>query len=698
MYVVFIRPASLKTMRSAFSFCMLFLLATLSMESLAAKEDRFNVTQVLVEGNTLLSDQQLAVLMAPLVGSGRVVDDLQRTRTELENAYRAAGFAGVAVTVPEQKLQGGAIKLRVVESGSDGAKPDNGASSGPSDLPFLTAQATPSLPKPLELSTPIPPASSVAAAVPTVEDTMVEEAKVQSFNIRQFLIEGNTLLPAEQLASLVTPYAGERKVYGDIQRALEAVESAYRAEGYNTVQVYVPEQELSQGDVKLQVTEGVIGKVSVTGNKYFSAANVRDGLPALKEGVAPNARRLSKNIQLSNDNAAKQVEVTLGVSEEEEGKINARVAVTEEDPLKYSLTLDNTGSSATGKHRTGFAYQYANLFDMDHTLTMAYTTSPDAPKGVTVNILSVAYRMPLYNLGDSLDMIYGKSSVNTPSVQATGFGLTGKGDVLALRFNHYFARRGEYSAKLAFGFDYKYFNTRCSINGVPQSFDPPVPAIASCTPHTSRPISVTYSGQKQGAASMLDYNVGLSYNLPIGNSYLYNGEFDHYSFIAGRPVEDHFTILRYGINYLTVIFTDWQVKAALTGQFTDKGLIAGEQFGLAGSNAVRGFTERAIAADAGEMINIEAYSPELAKDLGIPGSLRGVLFFDISHGRNIGVVNPTPTTAISLGAAAAGVGLRYSLQKNLSIRADVAQVTKAGPIGTEGRGDWRGHFNILFSF
>lgn len=367
------------------------------------------------------------------------------------------------------------------------------------------------------------------------------------FDIGLFKIEGNTLLPAAQVDAQVFPFAGPGREYGDIQRALEALENAYRTAGYNTVQVYVPEQELTQGEVKLLVSEGVIGKVRVSGNKYFSVANVRAGLPALKEGVAPNARRLSENIQLSNDNPAKQVEVILGVSEEE-GKVDASISVTEDDPLKLSLMLDNTGSGATGKHRIGFALQEANLFDLDHTLTLAYTTSPDAPKGVKVDIFSIAYRLPLYGLGDSIDVIYGKSSVNTPSVQATGFGLTGKGDVLALRFNHYFPRLGEYSAKLSLGLDYKYFNTRCDINGITQPIDPPLPAIASCTPHTSRPVSATYSGQWQGPGSALDYTLGLSYNLPLGSSYLFGGSFDRYSLIAGRPSKDNFAVLRFGGN------------------------------------------------------------------------------------------------------------------------------------------------------
>ena len=650
------------------------LLIQLCFPSFAAGGVRFDISEIHVEGNTLLTDQQLTDFMMQslrLVGKNRGIEDLGRARDALELAYTTAGIPGVEVSIQEAALAAGVVMFQVAEFN------DRNASVHP-DNP---------LPKAIETIGTMPAPAEKADDQPTDDER---------FNISAFRIEGNTLLAIADVDNLVTPFTGEKRVYGDIQRALEAVESAYRAAGYNTVQVFVPEQELSEGIVKLQVTEAVIGKVTVSGNTHFSEANVRAGLPALQEGLAPNARQLSKNIQLSNDNPAKQVEVTLGVSEDE-GKIDAKIAVTEDRPLKYSITLDNTGSSSTGKHRSGFAAQYANLFDRDHMLTLAYTTSPDAPKGVNVNIFSFAYRMPLYGLGDSLDLVYGKSSVNTPSVQSTGFGLTGKGDVMSFRYNHYLARRGEYSGKFALGFDYKYFNTRCSINGIPQSFEPPVPAIASCTPHTSRPVSASYTGQWQGPASMYDYNVSLSRNVPIGSKYLFNDGMDRYSLIANRLVAERFTVLRYGGSYLTAILTDWQIRMALSGQYTSTGLIGGEQFGLAGASAVRGFSERAVAGDTGQMLNLEAYSPELAKELGVPGSLRGVLFFDISHGRNIGVAAPSPTTAESVGAAAAGVGLRYNVGKDINVRADVGKVTKAGTLGAEVRGDWRGHFNMLLN-
>ena len=344
-------------------------------------------------------------------------------------------------------------------------------------------------------------------------------AQDERFDIRRFAVEGNTLLAPAHIEGLVAPFLGAKRNYGDIQKALEALEGAYRSGGYGTVQVYVPEQELTHGVVRLQVTEGVIGKISIIGNKHFDSDNVRGTLPSLAPGKAPNMRQISEDIQLANENPAKQIEVTLGVSEEE-GKVDAKVNVTDDNPEKFIVSLDNTGTAATGKWRAGFAYQNANVGNRDQVVTVAYTDSPDKPSGVKVEIYSFAYRLPLYSIGDSVDIIYGKSSVNTPNAQATGFSLNGKGDVLGLRWNHYFARRGEYTSKLIGGFDYKYINTRCLNNATGAAFhiDPPTPGNAACTPYTVRPFSLTYTGQRQSPGQILDYSLGVYQNWATGST------------------------------------------------------------------------------------------------------------------------------------------------------------------------------------
>jgi len=527
-------------------------------------------------------------------------------------------------------------------------------------------------------------------------------AQDEHFDIARFQIEGNTLLPADEVQRIVAPLTGPKRVYGDIQKALEALEGAYRKAGYSTVQVYVPEQELTSGVVRLQVTEGVIGKVAISGNQHFDDANIRASLPELKEGRAPNLRKMSEAIQLANENPAKQVELTLGVGKEE-GTVDAKVAVTEENPQRIFMTADSTGTEATGVSRVGVAYQNANLFNRDQTLTLAYTTSADAPAGVKVDIFSIGYRVPFYGIGDSLDLIYGKSGVNTPSTSPTlggSLGIVGKGDVFGVRWNHYFARRGEYSSKLIYGFDYKFINSTCTTAGVPAGIDPPTPAISACVPYTTRPLSLTYTGQKQSPGRLWDYNIGIAHNLALGSRYTnVDGTVDRYSYLTSgnRATRDDFSILRMGGSYLAAYPSDWQVRLAASGQYAGNPVVAAEQLGIAGSTAVRGFNERAVSADSGYFANAEVYTPDLSKATGLRGSLRALFFYDFGYGYNHNVAGGSLTPA-HVSIASVGAGLRYNIGKDVSLRFDLAQVIDAGPAGTKEWGDWRGHLNLMVAF
>ena len=103
------------------------------------------------------------------------------------------------------------------------------------------------------------------------------------FDITEYRVEGSTLLTNSQVQSAVAPFRGKQRDFADIQRALEALEKAYRKAGFGAVQVFLPEQELQGGVVVLRVIESRIGKVDVTGNKHFDTANVRRSLPALSD-------------------------------------------------------------------------------------------------------------------------------------------------------------------------------------------------------------------------------------------------------------------------------------------------------------------------------------------------------------------------------------------------------------------------------
>lgn len=537
-------------------------------------------------------------------------------------------------------------------------------------------------------------ATATLGAMAQAPAPAVQTSADERFAISRFQVDGNTLLSSAEIDRAVAPFTGQGRVYGDVQRALEALEASYRNAGFSAVQVFVPEQELNGGVVHIKVVETVVGKVVVADNKHFSEANIRASIPTLQSGQAPNLRQISESVQLANDNPAKQVNVNLATSEAD-GKIDATINVTDYNPLRVMLTVDNSGTADTGHWRTGVALQHSNLFGLDHVATVAYTTSPDSPSGSKVDLYSLGYRVPLYAMGDSIDFIYGKSNVTSGQSPTLGSALaiTGRGNVYAMRWNHFFARQGELTTKLVFGADYKKVDSSCSLLGVNAGID-------SCAPYSTLPLSVTYSGQKQGVGQIVDFNIGVLRNIATGQPRTSSttGVTDRYSiFAGGRDAADHFVALRGGASLFKALASDWQVRIAGTLQISPNALVPVEQFGLVGALAVRGFTERAVSADSGVIINSELYTPDLLAKSEARGSLRLLGFIDGGRGFNNNAVSGG-TVASTVTVASIGLGARYALGRDFNLRLDVARVQLGGGSATEKRGDLNAHLSAVLGF
>src|SRR2546428_11878732 len=170
------------------------------------------------------------------------------------------------------------------------------------------APATPQPPKP-QAQTPAATQSQPSIAAPS------KPPAAPRFAIQRFLVEGNSLLAQDELDRILTPFSGKDRDFGDIQRALEALQDVYTGRGYSAVRVSVPEQDIRSGQVRLRVVEARIRRVRGQGNRFFDEKNVRAGLPSLKEGTSPKTRAIGQDAPLVNENPSKQVSVALQAAE-----------------------------------------------------------------------------------------------------------------------------------------------------------------------------------------------------------------------------------------------------------------------------------------------------------------------------------------------------------------------------------------------
>ncbi len=502
-----------------------------------------------------------------------------------------------------------------------------------------------------------------------------EQDGIGRFEIAGFQVEGNSLLDTHAIKALLAPHTGEQRDFGDVQRALEALEAAYRERGYNMVQVVLPEQELNRGVVRLQVIETRIGIVRLEGNRQFDDANVRASLPGLREGEAPNLARISNSLKLANQNPAKKTTLRLqaGALDDE---VDAVVKVEEDKPWRIGASIDNSGNDTTGKTLLTTQFRHANVAGRDHVLSLQYSTTLEHPNQISV--YGVGYHVPLYALGDSIDLFASHSDVESTSVLAGILTLpvSGRGTVFGARYNQNLARVGNYESALSYGIDHKAYRTaidNLSIGDV-----------------TVRPFSLTYSGSWHDSSNVFGFGVSAIHNIAGGT----RGRTADFSG-ARAGARPGYRIVRMNAAYSRALPSDWQARLVFAAQLSPDALVPGEQFGVGGQGTVRGFAERDITGDRGAVVNAEIYTPNLCAGVRtVAMQCRALAFFDAGSVSRHHPQAGDPYTNASISSI--GLGWRMAIDRHATLEMDFGHVIDSGISKAEG--DGRVHVKLAVSY
>jgi hemolysin activation/secretion protein len=80
-----------------------------------AQSETFAILEYRVLDNTVLDSRQIERAVYPHLGPARTLKDVQAARSDLEKAYRDAGYSSVFVDIPEQSVDSGIVRLKVTE-------------------------------------------------------------------------------------------------------------------------------------------------------------------------------------------------------------------------------------------------------------------------------------------------------------------------------------------------------------------------------------------------------------------------------------------------------------------------------------------------------------------------------------------------------------------------------------------------------
>jgi hemolysin activation/secretion protein len=513
---------------------------------------------------------------------------------------------------------------------------------------------------------------AVLAALSTCASALATaQSEAPRIEVSDISVLGNTLLPQATVDAALAPHKGQRTM-SEIKQAAQALQELYRKAGFGAVVTFLPEQPVAGGRLVIGVLEGRVARIAVLGNKQFSTENVRRSVPALVEGKTPQVRRIDTQLQLANDNPARRIALTLEAGTRQ-GEVDATLNVSEEPVSRWLVSADNTGNSQTGRLRLGLGYQHAALWDLDHQFSLQGQFAPEHPSAV--RIFGGSYRIPLYSPGLLFTLFGSYSNVDagTTATAAGALQFNGKGRAVGASVTQLFERFGEFEQRVTVALEKRDYLNDCSIQGLPAG------ACGSAGESvTVHPLTIDYTAQRGGDRAA-GFNLALSRNLALGGRHARAGSVD--AVRPGAPLG--FMVVRGGAYAVTPLSGEWRMSYRVAAQFSPDALIAGEQFGLAGSNAVRGYEEREITGDSGIAASAELMSPPVGSS-----GMRFVAFGDGGVARNhLGTSCDGTDARCTL--ASLGVGARFALGPS-RWKLDVAHALKDGR--STGRNSARVHF------
>lgn len=203
-------------------------------------------------------------------------------------------------------------------------------------------------------------------------------SKPRTFTVKKYSVIGNTVLSPETIARALTnsPQAfGTNVTLDGLRAALADLQMAYRERGLVTVAVGLPQQKLTNGTVKIQVTEGRLVAVNVTGNRYFSSNNVMRSLPSLHTNILLNSHVFQRELDTANASRDRQIYPVISPGPEP-GSTVLTLKVKDQLPLHARVEMNNQATPGTPDLRTAFNAQYDNLWNLEHQVGVAYSFTP----------------------------------------------------------------------------------------------------------------------------------------------------------------------------------------------------------------------------------------------------------------------------------------------------------------------------------
>jgi len=180
----------------------------------------------------------------------------------------------------------------------------------------------------------------------------VEELETKGVFVNSIQVAASEILTREEIEPILSKYAGKNLFITDIQQMIDEINNLYAQKGFVTARAYLPEQQVTNGSIFVDLIESRIGKVTVKDNRWTKSKYITDRVPQ-QEGELFDIVKLEADV-LDFNRYNEGVNLTANLKAgEAAGTTDIELSANENFPFHIMGVMDNMGRKSTGSLRGG---------------------------------------------------------------------------------------------------------------------------------------------------------------------------------------------------------------------------------------------------------------------------------------------------------------------------------------------------------
>ncbi len=450
--------------------------------------------------------------------------------------------------------------------------------------------------------------------------------------VRQFELIGNTVFSTQMLSEVTAPYEGREITSTELESIRIGLTRYYVDRGYINSGAVIPDQAVREGIIKIQIIEGVLAAINISGNRRLRTRYVKDRIEI--GGVAPlNFNDLQERLQLLQQNRRiKQVDAALKPGAVP-GQAELDVQVVEDRPHEVWLIGDNRRPPSVGAEEARINMSNYNMTGFGDTLIFDYSVTEG------LNDFFVRYSWPLTARDTTFDISFQRTDSNIVESPFDDLDIKNDTNTYTVAVSHPLYRTTTQSFDV--GLDFERRRSESKLLGERFSFSPG--ADNGVTKLSILRFSQEWVKRSftQALAARLVFSVGLDLFDATANGADEDGKFivwlGQFQWAQRLPWADIESVIRADL------------------QLANDSLPPIEKFTIGGMNSVRGYRQNQFVRDNAFVASVEFRIP-VYRDPAGRFSLHLAPFLDYGRSSNKG--RPTPGQE---EIASVGLGLRTTI-------------------------------------